>query len=436
LSIPLTGAYFQRAARHLHTLVTLPRMPHAIRRIALLTGGAFVVAACPASKERAPSDSIARDTLAAAAQAAKAERDTIAPPQALAAADTSTIARGTDTSVTNARPAVLRIASLDPLADSMSDKMTFLAITQSTFLAASRGKRLLIDLGRFDGTLTGPKQRRAFDTAAKVLSPVRIGETFELRGPWGQDSATVTGYALWNGRIVATLAVEPLVDSLAKSGATLVALATRYVKPLVTDTAALRAESIKVAAAKAESAKAAAAAPPPPPKPVDTIARDTGLAKADSTAKRAGCDRDSVDELLALRVAELEDSLAVVLQADTLKLTDRLKKSVKTQRSQAVGCFGPWRVLVFVNQSAGDYEYVHQIALMVDTAGIATPITVRDLRFKAHEAIRAFDVDGDGVDDIAVRGRGNRIGGTVILHFDPKKKRLEYVIGGFAWEEM
>jgi len=35
-----------------------------------------------------------------------------------------------------------------------------------------------------------------------------------------------------------------------------------------------------------------------------------------------------------------------------------------------------------------------------------------------------------------VRGRGNRIGGTVILHLDPKKRRLEYVIGGFAWEEI
>ena len=398
-------------------------------------GGALVIAACPAAKEKAaPADSVARDTAAAAAQAAKAERDSTAPQQALAAADTSTIARGTDTSVTNARPAVLRISSLDPLGDSMSDRMTFPAITQTTFLAASRGKRLLIDLGRFDGTLTAPKQRRAFDTAAKVLSPVRIGEAFALRGSWGQDSATVTGYALWNGRIVATLAVEPLVDSLAKNGATLIALATRYVKPLPMDTVA-----------KADSSKPAAPPPPPPPPPPPKAVVPAGgspidsaiaNAAADSAPKPSGCNRSSVDEMLALRIAELEDSLSVALQQDTLKLTDRLKKTVKQQKSQAVGCFGPWRVLVFVNQSAGDYEYVRQIALAVDTAGIATPLTVRDLRFKAHEAIRAFDVDGDGVDDIAVRGRGNRIGGTVILHLDPKKRRLEYVIGGFAWEEI
>ena len=402
-------------------------MHPAVRRSALIAGGALVFAACPASKEKPPAtDSIVRDTLAAAAQAAKAERDTTAPQQALAAADTSTIARGTDTSVTNARPAVLRIASLDPLADSISDKMTFLAITQATFLAASRGKRLLIDLGRYDGTITTPKQKRAFDTAAKVLSPVRIGETFFLRGSWGQDSATVTGFGLWNGRIVATLAVDPRVDSLAKTGSTLIALATRYVTPLVPDTAS----------AKAESAKAPMPPPPAAPRAADSSARDSALGNGESIRRTSGCARDSVDELLALRVAELEDSLSVVLQADTLKLTDRLKKSVKQQKSQAVGCFGPWRVMLFVNQSAGDYEYVHQITLAVDTAGIATPVTVRDLRFKAHEAIRAFDVDGDGVDDLAVRGRGNRIGGTVLLHFDPKKRRLEYVIGGFAWEEI
>jgi hypothetical protein len=172
--------------------------------------------------------------------------------------------------------------------------------------------------------------------------------------------------------------------------------------------------------------------------PAGGSAIDSAIAKAaaDSATKPSGCNRTSVDEMLALRIAELEDSLSVALQQDTLKLTDRLKKTVKQQKSQAVGCFGPWRVLVFVNQSAGDYEYVRQIALAVDTSGIATPLTVRDLRFKAHEAIRAFDVDGDGVDDIAARGRGNRIGGTVILHLDPKKKRLEYVIGGFAWEEI
>jgi hypothetical protein len=107
---------------------------------------------------------------------------------------------------------------------------------------------------------------------------------------------------------------------------------------------------------------------------------------------------------------------------------------VKVQRSQAVGCFAHWRVILLVNQSAGDYEYVHQLALLVDTAGVAVPLSVRDLRFKAHEVIKAFDADGDGVDDLAVKGYGNRIGATVILHYIPEKRRLEYIMEGFAWE--
>ena len=74
------------------------------------------------------------------------------------------------------------------------------------------------------------------------------------------------------------------------------------------------------------------------------------------------------------------------------------------------------------------------MGLVVDTLGVAMPLTVRDLRFKAHEVVQVFDVDGDGFDDVAVRGRGNRIGGLVILRFVPAKKRLEYVMTGFAWE--
>ena len=397
-------------------------MTFARRSLMMLVGGLLAAAlgACRAPKggDRAPNTT--RDTLAGARKAA-AEHDSLPREQPLAAADTATIARSTDTSVTNAKPGTQRIASLDPLADSISDRMVFLALTQTTFLAATRGKRLLLDLGRFDGTLAGSKQKKAFEEAAKVLSPVHVGDRFGLRGPWGADSATVTGFAVWNGRIVATLEVEPAVDSLAKSGATLVALATRYVAPLVPDTSAPKRDT----------------APPklaPIPKPVPRTDSIVGTDTVAVVAPVPGCNRDSVEETLVLRIAELADSLALVLEADTAKLTDRLKKTVKTQRSQAVGCFGKWRVMLFVNQSAGDYEYVHEIALLVDTAGVAAPLTVRDLRFKAHEAIRAFDVDGDEVDDIAVKGRGNRIGGTVILRFDPVRKRLEYVMGGFAWE--
>ena len=381
----------------------------------------MLVCGCPASGSGDRPDTLARDTLSSALAKA-AEHDTVAREQPLVAADTATIARVTDTTIANARPATMRISSLDPLADSISDRMVFLALTQTTFVAATRGKRLLIDLGRFDGTVAGSKQRKAFEAAAKALSPVHVGDRFRLHGPWGADSATVTGFVLWNGRIVATLALSPTADSLARSGAVLVALAQKLLPDsLPPDSAATDSAAKADSAARAESA-------------ARTAVRDSARHDSLSAATALPCDRDSVTEALALRVAELADSLAHVLEADTAKLTDRLKKSLKTQRSQAVGCFAHWRVILLVSQQAGDYEYAHELGLVVDTAGVAMPLAVRDLRFKVHEVLNVFDVDGDGVDDIAVRGRGNRIGGIVLLKFVPARRRLEYLMGGFAWE--
>ena len=115
-------------------------------------------------------------------------------------------------------------------------------------------------------------------------------------------------------------------------------------------------------------------------------------------------------------------------------MVPRLMKLLHAQKTQAIGCFGKSRVMIFVSQYAGDFEYYHQVAALVDSAGKVTPLRVNDLRFKVHEALGALDVDGDGVDDIAVRGRAPRIGGTVILRLDQVKKRLDYVDGGFAWE--
>jgi hypothetical protein len=388
----------------------------------------LVLAACPPQGKGDGPDTTQRDTLSSAIAKA-AEHDSVPRDQPLQAADTATVARSTDTTIANARPAVLRIATLDPLADSISDRMVFLALTQTTYIAAMRGKRLLMDLGRFDGTIAGAKQKRAFEAAAAVLSPVHPGDRFLLRGTWGPDTLTaaVRGFTVWNGRIVALLALPPFIDSLAKTDTRMVALATKIVPD------SLKSDSARADSLKADSAMRAVKVVAPGR--VDTLKRSDSLAGQDSLiASALGCQRDSVGEALAIRVAELADSLAYVLEADTAKLTDRLKKTLKTQKSQAVGCFGKWRVILLVNQSAGDYEYVHQLGLVIDADGVALPLGVRDLRFKAHEVIRAFDADGDGVDDLAVKGRGNRIGGTVILKFVPERRRLEYVMGGFAWE--
>jgi len=299
--------------------------------------------------------------------------------------DTSTVTHIDAAPSQNAHaPSIARVAKLSPLADSIAATLVFELKTQRDFLVASRAKKVLADIGRVDAPLKTPSRLHAYAEAVKVLSPVHIGDRFRLHGSWGQDDATVQSFSQWNGRIVAVLAVPPHVDSLARGKAPLVALAVR-----------------------ADSAT---------PPVVDS------------------CERDSVSADLVVRLAFVRDSLLALLQVDTVKMTPRLMKLLHEQKTQAIGCFAKARVMLFVAQWAGDYEYYHQLAALVDTAGVVTPLRVSDLRFKVHEALGALDEDGDGVDDIAVRGRAPRIGGTVILRLDPVKKRLDFVDGGFAWE--
>ncbi len=281
-------------------------------------------------------------------------------------------------------PAIARVAKLSPLADSIAATLVFELKTQRDFLVASRAKKVFADIGRVDAALKTPARVHAYEEAVKELSPVHIGDRFRLHGSWGQDDATVQAFDQWNGRIVAVMSVPPHVDSLARGRAPLVALAVR-----------------------ADSAM---------PAVVDS------------------CERDSTSAALSNRLSVVRDSLLTVLQNDTVKMAPRLMKTLHAQKTQAIGCFAKARAMLFVAQYAGDYEYYRQLAVLVDTAGKVTPLRVSDLRFKVHEALGALDADGDGVDDIAVRGRAPRIGGTVILRLDPVKRRLDFVDGGFAWE--
>ena len=57
---------------------------------------------------------------------------------------------------------------------------------------------------------------------------------------------------------------------------------------------------------------------------------------------------------------------------------------------------------MIVTLYAGDYEWVRERVLLVGD-GSLKKATVRDLRFRAHEALHALDADGDGVDDLAAR---------------------------------
>ena len=278
-----------------------------------------------------------------------------------------------------------QIGRLPPLADSIANDMTFLATFQTVFVAASRAKHLLLDIGRVDAKLAGRVRRAAYQQAAEQLSPVKVGDRFRLHGPWGADSAVVTGYGDWNGRIVATLAVPPNVDSLARLKAPLVAIAERSDSTI--------------------------------PALVDSCTH-----------------RDIADSAQMARAAAVRDSLMLILQGDTAHLPPALLKGRKLTSSQVSGCFGPARMLLFANWSAGSNTYTRELAVLIDSTGRVLPLRVFDTRFRIHEALRALDVDDDGVDDVAAIGRGERLGGTVVLRLDPAKRRLTYVMSGFAWE--
>ena len=277
-----------------------------------------------------------------------------------------------------------RFVVLPPIADTLARYMVFAARGQSWYAASARGKRMLIDIGRFDARLTTPAHAAAFREAIDMISPVRAGDRFRLFGPWGSDTVTVNGFDIWNGRIVATLTAPRRVDSLARAKETLVASAMR----------------------------------------TDSVANPV-------TGK---CRRDSVPEEVWLHAGFARDSVEQALRDASVRLPERLQNTLRVETSHAIGCFADSRMLLVVTLVAGNYEYVRQGAVAVSDSGGARPLAVRDPRFRAHVALHALDADGDGIDDVAMRGRAERMGATVVLRYNFEEKRLERLATGFAWE--
>lgn len=321
------------------------------------------------------------------------------------AADTAldTLIAGTaDDSTQAARRIVVQNARLSPLADSLSRFLVFVPVTQRWFAAASRGQRMLVDIGRVDTTIgDNPVRQAAFTEAVAKLAPLGRGDRLRLRGPWGSDDVTVSGYDSWSGRIVATVQANARIDSLARARDWLPAVAVR-----------------------SDSAK-------------ESIT--------------ASCVR-VVPPALTTRLAAIKDSVVKVLRAaKDLPRVTRLANSLKDASSRAAGCFENASVILFVTLYAGDYEWVRERALAIDSLGRVRQLNVRDLRFKAHETLGAFDADEDGDDDLAARGRVTRAGALVVLRLveapeagaaartgspppNVPAARLERAAAGFAWE--
>jgi hypothetical protein len=332
---------------------------------------------------------------------ADSEQAAVPTPVADTALDTLITGTVID-SATSARRIAAQSTRLSPLADSLTRFLVFVPVNQRWFAAASRGQRMLVDIGRVDTTIgENPVRQAAFREAVAKLAPVGRGEKLRLRGPWGSDDVAVSGYDSWSGRIVATLQPNPRVDSLARAHDWLPAVAVRG---------------------------------------------DSTQEPATNTCPRV------VPPALSARLAAVKDSVVELLRAaKDLPRVTRLANSLKDASSRTGGCFEHASVIMFVTLYAGDYEWVRERALAFDSLGKVRTLSVRDLRFKAHETLGAFDADGDGDDDLAARGRVTRAGALVVLRLveapvpgatapagspppNVPASRLERAAAGFAWE--
>ena len=243
---------------------------------------------------------------------------------------------------------------------------------------------MLLDLGRVDVEVRKDSARAlAYREAVASRAPLTVGSRVRLYGPWGADDVEVSGFDTWSGRIVATLNAPAHVDSLA-----------RVIEPL------------PAVAVRVESA---------------------------GQPLRPACVRDSITEEYRARLTAVRDSIEAQLRIEAVPPFERLLPSVTVKTTMAHGCFSRGRTLLISSLRAGAHEFVREKIVLVAEDGSVTPVRMVASRWRAHEAIYALDADGDGRDDLAVRGTSDRAGGLVVLRLHDAN-RLEKLAGGFNWE--
>jgi hypothetical protein len=314
---------------------------------------------------------------------------------------------------------------LSPLADSIANSLVFIPRDRTWFPVASRGKHMLVDIGRVDLTIKPDSASRAgYLEAVTRLSPLPLGTVLHIRAPYAIDEqAKVTGFDTWHGRIVAKLSVSHLLDSLARSEDMLPATATRF------DTAATHRTPVSDTTQH----------------PTTTVATVTGSGATtsvaaghpDSTAIPAptACVHDTLPSELSNRAISVRDSLVRFLTDSATPPYERQIASAKIQSWWVPGCFGIGRALVIANKRTPDMDFAVERVAIVDSAGKVVPVRFLDLRFHAHDPLYVFDADGDGIDDLAARGLGDRSGGLTIMRLDLATKRFVRLVSGFAWEQ-
>jgi hypothetical protein len=303
---------------------------------------------------------------------------------------------------------------LSPLADSIANGLVFVPRDRNWFPVASRGRHMLVDIGRIDVSLKADSATRAaYVEAVSRLSPLPLGTVLRVRGPYSVDEqAKITGFDSWHGRIVARLSVSHLLDSLARAEDMLPATATRI------DTVAPRADTVPT---------------------VNTAGTNPNLGTRPDSLQAAivpmVCTRDTLPTELMTRAIAVRDSLVQFLTDSAKPPYDRQLATAKVQSWWVPGCFGIGRALIMANKRTPDMDFAVERVAVLDSTGKTVPMRFVDLRFHAHDPLYVFDADGDGIDDLAARGHGDRSGGLTILRLDIAARRFVRLVSGFAWEQ-
>ena len=380
------------------------------------------------ASQRAIDSARTADTLRKIDSTRSAAADSAAASQLAVAVDSTTLKQGTPTQQgknrTQAQGSCCETVHmhrhgerpLSPVADSIANGLVFVPSDRGWFPVASRGRHMLIDIGRIDLNLKPDSVSRAgFQEAVTRLSPLPLGTVLRVRAPYGVDEhVKITGFDTWHGRIVAKLSVSHLLDSLARAEDMLPATATRIdtVTRTVPDTlhATTTVATVTTPAVHGDSVPPLAAPPPV-------------------------CLHDTLPTDITTRAIAVRDSLVRFLTDSEKPPYERQVASVKIQSWWVPGCFGVGRALIIANKRTPEMDFAVERVAMLDSTGKTVPLRFLDLRFHAHDPLYVFDADGDGIDDLAARGHGDRSGGLTIMRLDLLGKRFVRLVSGFAWEQ-
>lgn len=287
------------------------------------------------------------------------------------------------------------------MADSVRPFLVVAPAGERWFVAASHGKRILLDIGRVDLAVHRDSALAAgFREAAAARTTVPVGTEFLLRTPWGEERVRSAAIDAWNDRIVLVLeGGSARLDSARLGEGEFVASAERLPRP-------------------GERSPARRTAPP------------TRVAGCDPTAPGP-----RIPARLAPRLIVLRDSLVGALRAQGPAPSERLQRRISAASSHVTGCFGRARAVLVASLRTPATEWTRERAVLVDSAGRASSVRIEDLRFLTHDLRQAFDADGDGLDDLIAVGRRHRAGGTTILRYDPGARRFVRLAAGFSWED-